>query len=263
MTTQQAAESTQLGSRLVQIDLFEAQVTAIQITEFSMRQQSLILLRYLVDIKLLPSFYFKEAAKELCIASKDHRADHFLSYRENPKPIIEHRNTMAILIRVYLRIFQSPEQESYAAAMQSLKNRYQQLKEQGYSHNKLSQHLHMSHHALTEAVADYSDNKQQRPRHCPWELLRQLDNAEYTINRRPVSRRESAIYIDEEREIPLPNEPEQGFTYIQRYDPCGHCEAPSHNLKQDYTDVYGNAVYQCVICSKLSRIQPKNPAGVH
>ena len=260
MTTQHTAESTQLGPKLVQLDLFEAQVTAIQINEFSMRQQSLIMLRYLVDIKLLPAFYFKEAAKDLCLASKEHRVDQFLHYRENPKPIIEHRNTMAILIRVYLRIFQSPEQESYNTAMQNLKLRYQELKDQGFSHNKISQHLHMSHHALTEAVAESSDDRQQRPRHCPWELLRQLDNAEETINRRPVSRRESAIYIDEERDIPLPTEAEQGFVYIERYDPCGHCGAPPHNLNLDFNDVYNNAVYQCVICSKLSRIMAKKPA---
>lgn len=262
MTTQRYAESTQLGQKMVQLDLFEAQTTAIQINEFSMRQQSLVMLRYLIDIKQLPAFYFKEAAKDLCLSSKEHRADQFSHYRQSPKPIIEHRNTMAVLIRVYLRIFKSPEQESYPTALKRLRNRYHELKEKGFSHNKISQHLHMSHHALTEAIAEPTPDKQQRPRHCPWELLQQLDNAEETINRKPVSRRDSAIYIDEEREVPLPPEEDQGFTYILRYDPCGHCSAPTHNLKQDGTDVYGNIIYECVICSKVSRVRPKKPAGV-
>lgn len=261
MTTQKPAESTQLGQKSVQLDLFEAQVTAIQITNFSMRQQSLSLLRYLVDIKQLPAFYFKDAAKELCLTSKDHRVEQFQGYRDNPRPVIEHRNTMAILLRVYLRIFTYPEQESYPTALQNLRNRYHELKDKGFSHNKISQHLRMSHHALTEAVAPPEDGKQQRPRHCPWEMLTRLETAEQDIDRKPVSRRESAIYIEDEREVPLPDESTLGFTYIERYDPCGHCGAPSHNLKFDEYDVYGNQIFQCVICSKVNRIRPKKPAN--
>ena len=259
MSTQKRDVKNRQG-QLYQPDIFEMQAIASELVNFSIQNYSHSLCKFLISYKQLPPFYFYRAAEEMGIEKKVYgnwRINRWPS--SDPTPDIKNpKTTTEVLLKVLLRICPYPETETYPAAMERLRLRVIELINRGFSHNRVAQHMRMSHNSLSEIVNN-TGRKQRRPRHCPWRLLELLENAETEISTSPHRRDESLrITINPEDNVPLPKQ--QNFRFIERHSPCGHCNAPWHNLKKDGEDAYGNLLYLCALCSKTSRIQPKTAA---
>ena len=103
--------------------------------------------------KNLPMFYFTEAGKELNIPAKTCR-----SWKINTWPTVNRPSDdklihkVAIYIRVYLRLSDYPEQETYLQATNRLQRRILEIKEKTFSHNRISQHLRISFRTLNDII---------------------------------------------------------------------------------------------------------------
>ena len=246
---------TYLG--LHQPDIFETHALATELVNFSIRHYSQSLCKYLIVFKQLPPFYFYDAAQEMDIPKQVYRNWRVHRWPDNDyaADTKSYHTTTEVLLKVLLRICSYPEEETYPAAVGRLKTRVRELIAKSISHNRVAQHLHMSHNSLTEMISN-EPRKRRRPRHCPWHLLARLEDAEEEIVNRP-HRREEALRVPMDTYIQVPLPPQhRNFKFITRHSPCGHCDAPWHNLKSDGEDAYGNIMYICAMCFKISRIAP-------
>ena len=143
-----------------------------------------ILINSLLVRKKLPQFYFHEEAKRAGIKQSNTRS---WRIREWPNAKIRNRDKFhgitEVLLRVQLRLWRYPAQETYWQANSRLKRRLRDLMRSGYSHNRIAQHLKMSFKTLKEILAK-EERVRCRPKHCPWTLLQQLKNAEKEIDRK-------------------------------------------------------------------------------
>ena len=200
-------QETQAGlTRLRQPDIFETRAIANELVNFSIRHYSHSLCKCLISYKELPPCYFQEAAEEIGITKETYR-NWRISRCPQADPAIDTKDprfATEILLKVLLRICAYPEAETYPAAVGRLSIRVNEVINQGFSRNKVAQHLRMSHNSLSEIVNNAA-YEQRRPRRCPWFLLNLLENAETEINLTPHRRDETLkIPVDPENNALLP-----------------------------------------------------------
>ena len=136
----------------LQLTLFQAENEANRYIQYTMVEQANALARALAK-KNLPMFYFTEAGKELKIPAKTCR-----SWKINTWPTVNRPgddkliHKVAIYIRVYLRLNDYPEDETYSQATNRLQRRILEIKEKDFSHNRISQHLRISFRTLNDII---------------------------------------------------------------------------------------------------------------
>ena len=169
---------------------------------YSLRRHANILQHLLVTNKKLPPFYFTQAQAELGLTAD---LQHHWSPTQNEAPEENDQESLAqlvqVLLRVHLSLSRYPMNETYPQAMQQLQDRIDHLKDQGFSYNRIAQHLRFSFRAL-EDITLPNPNGEQRPRHCPWSILERLEEDPEPI--RPWQAREPSGAETQESENPVP-----------------------------------------------------------
>ena len=236
---------------------------------YATQQEANRLSNLLIIQKKLPTFYFAQAADELDIAP--HVYKHWRTHPWNLHPIYDEdklRKTLRILIRVTQRL--APHNaglETYSQAMDRLKRRVNQLEQTGISYNRLANYLHISFRTLTD-ISKLTYSERQRPRRCPWDMLKALENAELEIPRlnhshilsRGAPRGKKAAH-----EIRHQNSHPDPSLFTPPRGPCIKCKATWANLYYDGQDIHHNHIYTCRLCGKSSLVrhdpQPSNPSS--
>ena len=244
-----------------QQSLLDAHRSSIQILDFSLAHWNPTMARQLIQSKKLPPFYFVAAAKQIGIDSDEWRS---LRFQEWPgqMPHSAAETIAEILLKVMLRVIRTPTDESFETALLRLQQRYEALKANGISHNKIAQHLELNHHQLTRIVQSVS-NAEFRHSRCPWEMLERLEHAEDEIDTKPHRRQFDYI---ENGHVPEPELPPKPFRiYLNsRQSKCVHCGAPSHNLKEDpERDVYGDRILTCIMCARSNFLESRPAAPAY
>ncbi len=242
--------------RNVQMQLFEANRDAELTLSQSMAAEANRMARILAP-RELPDFYFTEAGNEIGVSSKTVR-----DWKLNAYPIpqggreetILYRTN--ILIRVYLRLKNAPEGETYLQAMLRLQARIGELLDLGFTRNQIAQQLLMSFRTLKDLIErDHlrETEANRKTTHCPWSLLARLSRAEEEIDERvrqqPEMQDRRILHegLDfnnpaDELELPPPG------ASIKIGDDCGKCGAGWPNLREDGEDAWNRPVMVCMIC---------------
>ena len=250
MDAEHAADLTDLAS--VTQDLLETQAYARSITRYSLLRHANILVHLLIIQKQLPPFYFAQAATEVGIAPQIYRY-----WRIDNWPIHLHHNDdrlqsiVQVLERVHIRLCRYPTTETYPQAVQNLRDRIDHLKNDGFSHNRIAQHLRFSFRTLADITKPDPEGK-HRPRHCPWSLLEKLEDAEERINTQVHSRTATNLMprgnrAEDEELLPPPPLPEH---LIQPHDNCRKCGATWVHLYENGSDVHKTPIFTCRTCGK-------------
>lgn len=243
-----------------QLTLLDIHRSAATILDFSIGFYNPTLLRHLIEVKQLPGFYFLDAAQEMGLSGEDWKNWTIAEWTEHPPPL-EPALLAELLIKVLLRIIHYPEAEPYPSAANRLLERYQRLTADGYSHNKLAQHLEITHHQLSRIIRNAAGDTKTRPRHCPWRILELLADAETEISTKPVRPETEYQPVNAQPDPELPPRPAD-FRYLtSRQAPCLHCRAPAHNLKPDGHNAWGDRVYLCTICAHNNHLPPQTASN--
>lgn len=217
----------------------------------------------LIVQKKLPTFYFAQAAYELNIPP--HIYKYWRANSWSLRPIDDQdklQKTLHILTKVHNRLAQyNTGTETYPQAMTRLKKRINALETSGISYNRISNHLHISFRTLSD-ISKLTYTGRQRPRHCPWEMLKRLETAENDIPRfnhshilsRGAPRGKKAAH-DKDPTKSMPNP----AAFTPTGGPCTKCAALWPNLYHDGTDAHGNSIFTCRLCGKTNLVTP-NPA---
>ena len=237
----------------LQLTLFQAENEANRYIQYTMVEQANALARVLAK-KNLPMFYFTEAGKELGIPAKTCRSWKINTWPTANRPGDDKLiHKVAIYIRVYLRLNEYPEEETYTQATKRLQYRVLELKEKDFSHNRLSQHLRISFRTLNDII-DKEPEEAIRRNHCPWALLQKLDGAETEMQERQEKQeklqenrilRESKKY---EKQKANPGPPD-GRNLLKKDGSCPKCGARWNNLQYDGKDTWNRTIMVCIICS--------------
>ena len=245
----------------LQLTLFQAENEANRYIQYTMVEQANALARVLAK-KNLPMFYFTEAGKELKIPAKTCR-----SWKINTWPTVNRPgddkliHKVAIYIRVYLRLNDYPEDETYSQATNRLQRRILEIKEKDFSHNRISQHLRISFRTLNDIIEKKPEEAIRR-NHCPWALLAKLDGAETEMQERQEKQdklqenrilRENKKY-GRHRRSP---EPPDGRNLLKKDGSCPKCGAAPHNLRHDGKDTWNRTIMTCIICGSENPMAPE------
>ena len=245
----------------LQLTLFQAENEADRYIQYTMAEQANALARILTR-KQLPMFYFTEAGEELGIPAKTCR-----SWKINVWPPANQHGDgrliykVAIYLRVYLRLNPYPEGETYAEATLRLQRRVGELKEKGYSHNQISQHLKLSFRTLKDILTKKPEEVSRRNQ-CPWALLEKLEEAESGMREqreREEELRENRILREGKKNEgmePTPKPPEERMQ-VEEGGGCPKCGAAPNNLRYDGEDAWGRTVMACIICGNESPRAPQ------
>ena len=243
-----------------QLSLFQFEKQLDQYMERTMVEQANMLAGLLAK-RELPMFYFSEAAEEIGITPKTCRAWRINSWPMTNRPGDENLvHKVAIYIRVYLRLKQYPEEETYRGATARLHQRIGEL-EQRFSRNQIAQQMRMSFRTLKDLRdregAGEADTG--RSSHCPWKLLDRLQNAETEITRQKELQAEFqklrvnhpwADYREQEMDAGLPN----SQNAIEVGNPCRKCNSGWQSMREDGKDGWGRPVMVCMICGSENAV---------
>ena len=244
----------------IQLTLFQAENDANRYIQYTMVEQANALARALAK-KNLPMFYFTEAGKELNIPAKTCR-----SWKINTWPTVNRPSDdklihkVAIYIRVYLRLSDYPEQETYLQATNRLQRRILEIKEKTFSHNRISQHLRISFRTLNDIIEKKPEEAIRR-NHCPWALLKKLDGAETEMQEKQEKQdelQENRILQESKKykKHRMSPEPPDDRNLLQKDGSCPKCQAAPHNLRYDGKDTWNRTIMVCIICGS------ENPTDV-
>ena len=244
----------------IQLTLFQAENDANRYIQYTMVEQANALARALAK-KNLPMFYFTEAGKELNIPAKTCR-----SWKINTWPTVNRPSDdklihkVAIYIRVYLRLSDYPEQETYLQATNRLQRRILEIKEKTFSHNRISQHLRISFRTLNDIIEKKPEEAIRR-NHCPWALLTKLDGAETEMQEKQEKQEElqENRILQESKKYKknrMSPEPPDNRNLLQKDGSCPKCGAAPHNLRYDGKDTWDRTIMVCIICGS------ENPTDV-
>ena len=145
--------------------------------------------------------------------------------------------------------------------MQRLNLRVNNLEQSGISYNRLANYLHISFRTLSD-ISKLTYRHRQRPRHCPWDMLRRLEHAETEIPRfnhshilsRGAPRGKKAAH--EQQHLNSRPDPEN---FILPKGACIKCHASWPNLYYDGEDPHRNFVYTCHLCGKSNLVSSDPP----
>ena len=250
-----------LHPELADVDLSIIEREAEKLSNHSLNLQTRLLINDLIQKRKLPHFYFHEEAKRAGIDPEISRA-----WRIRDWPVTRMRNQTRmkeitqVLLRVQLRLWAYPQNETYWEANEQFKRRIRDLKAKGHTHNRISQLLRMSFKTLEE-IMHKTEKGNCRPRHCPWNLLRRLEEAESSLNKRKSngrtptdSRNPNGLKAEtEEEEMAYLLAMEQLVQkVIAIRGTCWHCQSEWPNLR--YEGELGTPVkyrvYKCCNCER-------------
>ena len=206
----------------------------------------------------LPIFYYTQAAVELGISPKVCRAHSIHRYPiEQPPRAKQLRNLLHIQVKVYCRLANFPDGETYQQALTRLSTRILDLRERNYSINRVAQHLHLPNRKIDALVS----TNLVRPRNCPWELLKTLENLEATVEAENATKTiQKGEYRNSYQRTPAPKR-----FYIEPFAACARCGANWHTLyKSDEDPILDTPIFTCRSCGadnyiKETKQNPKSP----
>ena len=206
----------------------------------------------------LPMFYYTQAAVELGISPKVCRTHSIHRYPiEQPPRPRQIRNVLHIQVKVFCRLANFPDTETYQQALTKLSTRILELKENNYSINRIAQHLHLPNRKIDALIT----TNLVRPRNCPWQLIKALENLEATVEAENTSKTiQKGEYRNSYHRTPTPKR-----YYIEAFQPCARCGANWPTLyKSDEDPVLDTSIYTCRSCGadnyiKETKQDPKPP----
>ena len=219
----------------------------------------------ILNEKQIPNFYFTNAAIEASLPPQICRPGRIEAFLSNNKQHDEEqvRNIASIFLRVLAKLMEHPYAQTYHQAMIELKERIDNLKEQGYSHNLIALQAQVSHKTMTDIINDEEMDSHRRHR-CPWELLKRLENAEeeiksqreYTAHRQRIMRPgKSSPNIE-------PKKPGE-YDFIKTNEACLKCGATWTHLYRNGEDNWRNIIMTCITCNKDNFIDFKTIPKKH
>ena len=232
-------------------ELLQAQAAARRLMRYSLPEHANLLGHLLVVEKRLPNFYFNQAALEMGEPAQAQRCWSPKAWPLRPRQDEDRlRSILQVLLKVYLRLCRYPETETYAGATERLKDRIGALKEKGFSHNRIAQHLRMSHRTLADITGREVPG---RPRHCPWEMLERLEDAETgiiaavhrSLIRRPP--RQAGPTLEDLESAGLL---QRAGDCIRPGQGCLKCGAAWTHLYENGRNARGIPVYTCRTCGR-------------
>ena len=219
-----------------------------------------ILVYDLLEKKRIPQFYFHEEARRSGISHQETRGWRIREWPTAPfanKSVLN--NITRVAMRVTLRLWETEHGDNYWKANARLQRRIRDIMDQGITHNRLAQYLRMSFKSL-KIILDKDEDSHTRPKHCPWQLLKQLEHAEREIlhhNPNPAylahlkrQKQESQEKRQENEALRNAQQQRESRT-INQGDKCPKCNAPWASLQFD-EQLPGHPVYdqyRCMICS--------------
>ena len=229
---------------------------------YATQQEANRLSNLLIIQKKLPTFYFAQAAEQLNIPP--HVYKYWRAHSWNLHPVDDEdklQKTLSILIKVECRL--APHDsglETYPQAMDRLKCRVNELGDKGLSYNRIANYLHISFRTLSD-ISKLAYNDRQRPRRCPWDMLKTLETAESDIPRvnhshilsRGAPRGKKALH-----DLRHQNTKPDSALFTTRHGNCVKCNATWANLYHDGEDLHHNQVYTCRLCGQSSLV-PSDP----
>lgn len=242
-------------------ELNEAQLDSAKILGYCVYQLANSLATLLYGQLRLPPFYFTQAAGQIGIPSNIFKYWKGSTWPLNPNQDQKRlRIILAIFLRVYERLLPYCPDTTYQEAQETFRQRIQELKDLGITHNKLTQHLRISNRTLTDIMKP-PPSTNHRPRHCPWEMLDKLYRADTEINTasqaRSAPRRSPKDFMDIHDE--LKGIPTDQFTpCITINGNCAKCNASWAHLYYDGLDALANVIYTCRTCGQSNIVKPIN-----
>ena len=211
----------------------------------------------------LPSFYYQRTAQRLQIPSRMYNQWKLDRYPlERPASEDSTLKLLAVVSHTFHRAAQHVEPWTFQEATTALQQRVEELKELRLSHNRIAQHLHLSHRGLTDLL----NPRQRRPRNCPWTALERLLNAEAEILRpsQKTPEMRNREIVDEFLEA---QEEEESLAGLRRNlaavaygQPCAKCRASWSNLLPDGDcDWADTPVLKCICCGQAHILDERNP----
>ena len=238
----------------------QARQTANEQLQYNLANETNMLANLLVQRKKLPNFYFIEEARNSRIPQKTFNSWNIKDWPYRPIKKTEHlRDITLVLLRVRIRLWHYPADETYWDAQKRLIDRVTHLKDTGLTHNQIALAVGKSHSTLSDIL---SKTEGKRTRHCPWELLDRLDRLEQ--NEQQLAEDEMAedrILRRRQQERPEPPSPIsiQEMTrqikakVILPGDNCLKCGAPWNHLvlTKEKHPGYPEAEYRlCTNCGR-------------
>ena len=256
-----------------QLALFEAQIEersheADTYIRYNMMDQANVLAQILAR-KKLPMFYFYEAAAKSNITRKTCRV-----WKINSWPILNRPGEknflqkVEIYFRIYNRLLEFPQNETYDEAMERFRARVEQLEHSRFSKNLIAQQVEMSSRTLKEITTSLgTENK--RHNHCPWDMLKMLSTLEDDIRKEREEQSEmkkNRIIRDgiNYKEPELDDDPPYNPNLIRVGDECARCGAGWHCIAPDGKDAWGRYIAVCRMCStdnvvEFIKLDPDDP----
>ena len=250
---------------------------AAQLNLHAMEVLTRILIHNLIVKKKLPQFYFHEEARRAGINPSNSR-----SWRIREWSLAKMRNRdkfhgiTEVLLRVQLRVWPFPKEETYWQANSRLKRKLRELMRSGYTHNRIAQHLNMSFKTLKEILAK-EQRLRCRPKHCPWQLLDQLKQADRAIDTRatmsPTPAEQKRAQERKQAEAHELQALEQARKDMEEHiiptgGSCWNCNGPWASLRYECdTDDYPKyRWFKCYECERdnfteVPRISPYSDCG--
>ena len=243
---------------------------AAQIAEICADQETPATIAYyhrlLTKGRGLPAFYFHQSAQFLKVPPRVYNQWKLERYPLEKLP--EGPNLYHLLSTVthtFAYAAQHSEPWTFAEATAALGRRVAELRKNKISHNRVAQHLHISHRSLSEMLT--LDGR--KPRHCPWQALDQLHNMESWALRpsqkSPEQRDREMIeeYLQSHQdavEAELLQNVRRNMLSIRAGDPCGKCRVHWVNLIKDGDcDWADSAIMKCRMCGQTHIIDESDP----
>ena len=224
-------------------------------------------------LRRIPGSYYIGAAQELGISRKTAASWKLHQWPlEYDKPNWPIYDILLVLINVFQRTAPpTGEDETFDYAMQRFRDRIQNLKDDGYTHNQLAQYLRMTHKSLEHLIKGHrTERAYSPPRVCPWTLLQKLEKAPEIIEEQIRRKDQMKGVIQQQRAEQWIDDRPTGETLpyvltlprIAAFDPCIKCKAKHGSLyKIDDDEIRGIPIYKCRLCGAeqciIDTIQPE------
>ena len=181
------------------------------------------------------------------------------------EPPASDESTMKLLTVVsstFHRAAQHMNPWTFQDATAALNLRVSELKKLKLSHNRIAQHLHLSHRGLTDLL----NPEQRRPRNCPWTALERLAGAEKELLRPSQktaefrSREMLEEFLEATQEEEMLTGLRRNMAAVSPGDPCAKCRAVWTNLLKDGDcDWADSPILKCMICGQEHILDERNP----
>ena len=249
----------------------EARQAAHEQLQYSLASETSLLAYMLIQQKKLPNFYFIEEAKKAEIEPGIFNSWNIKDWPFRPvRRKDQLQDITLVLLRVRIRLWQYPQEETYWQAQDRLINRVRSLKKNGWTHNQIAQESGKSHSTLSEILTKCEG---KRTRHCPWDMLEKLGKLEEKSKKIQEEQVKEKKAERKRNRVEQPPEPPSPITTreitrqikekrILPGDNCRRCQAPWSSMgpTREAHPLYPDTeYYKCFQCGQENLIGEIRP----